>query len=100
MAGRGPTGCRRKARKSGASAARRNRRLFGSANGRFRTRGRRSHATVRGTTWAVIDKCAGTLTRVTEGTVAVRDVRKRRTRVLEAGESYLARSPKLRKRRR
>ena len=100
MAGRGPTGCRRRARKSGATAARRNRRLFGRAEGRFRTRGRNSHATVRGTAWSVLDKCAGTLTRVTEGTVAVRDLRKRRTRVLEAGESYLARSPKLRKRRR
>ncbi len=35
--------------------------LFGSGKGRFRTRGYRGAATVRGTDWNVQDTCAGTL---------------------------------------
>ncbi|MGH3131000.1 MAG: DUF11 domain-containing protein, partial [Gaiellaceae bacterium] len=45
------------------------RRLWGSGTGSFRTRGRHSAATVRGTTWLVEDRCEGTLTRVTSGSV-------------------------------
>ena len=52
------------------------RRLRGSAKGRFRTRGRHSAATVRGTKWTVADRCDGTLTTVTRGKVAVRDFRR------------------------
>jgi hypothetical protein len=40
-------------------AAVRHRRLFGRAHGRFRTRGRNSSATVRGTEWLTEDKCNG-----------------------------------------
>ena len=68
------------------------RRLRGSANGRFRTTGRNSSATVRGTIWEVIDRCDGTLTRVKRGRVVVRDFRLHRTVVVRAGHSYLARS--------
>ena len=60
--------------------------------GRFSTHGRNSVATVRGTTWATIDTCAGTRTRVREGTVAVRDRRRGKTVLVRAGQSYLARS--------
>jgi len=60
--------------------------------GRFSTHGRNSVATVRGTTWATIDTCAGTHTRVREGTVAVRDRRRGKTVLVRAGHSYLARS--------
>jgi hypothetical protein len=67
------------------------RRLRGTANGRFRTRGRNSSATVRGTTWEMIDRCDGTLTRVRRGRVAVRDFRRRKTVIVRAGKSYLAR---------
>jgi Ca2+-binding RTX toxin-like protein len=67
------------------------RRLFGRARGRFRTRGRFSSATVRGTEWTVIDRCDGTLTTVQSGTVVVRDRVKRRTVVLKSGQRYLAR---------
>jgi hypothetical protein len=67
------------------------RQLSANATGRFRTRGRHSSATVRGTVWSVSDRCDGTLTSVREGTVAVRDFRKRKTVVVSAGESYLAR---------
>ena len=37
--------------------------------GRFRSHGRHSHATVRGTRWLTVDRCDGTLTRVTNGSV-------------------------------
>jgi ferric-dicitrate binding protein FerR (iron transport regulator) len=48
-------------------------------------------ATVRGTKWRVQDRCDGTLTTVTRGVVAVRDFRLRRTILVTAGQSYLAR---------
>jgi hypothetical protein len=60
-------------------------------HGRFRTRASNSVITVRGTTWYVADRCDGTLTRVTSGSVSVRDLRRRRTVVVRAGHSYLAR---------
>jgi len=74
------------------SAGRTIRRLRGDAKGRFRTRGRYSSATVRGTIWTVIDRCDGTLTQVKRGTVAVRDLRRKKTIVVKAGKSYLARA--------
>jgi hypothetical protein len=55
------------------------RRLRANARGRFRTRGRHSAATVRDTVWSTIDRCDGTLTKVTRGRVAVRDFRRKRT---------------------
>jgi hypothetical protein len=46
-----------------ASAARKKRRrLFGRAHGRFRSRGRSSSATVKGTDWLTEDRCNGTVT--------------------------------------
>jgi hypothetical protein len=73
----------------------RKRRLWGRDHGgRFRTHGRNSHATVRGTRWVVGDSCAGTLTRVTSGSVVVRDRVRHKRLVLQAGERYLARPPR------
>jgi hypothetical protein len=69
------------------------RRLRANANGRFRTSGRNSSATVRGTKWGVIDSCAGTLTKVQRGTVVVRDFRRKKNIVVKAGRSYLAKAP-------
>ncbi len=69
------------------------RRLRGKARGRFRTRGRYSAATVRGTDWTVADRCDGTLTSVRTGVVVVRDFRKHRNVTVRAGHSYLARAP-------
>lgn len=89
-------GARSSAKRSSSRAqtARRSRRtirrLRGSGSGRFRTRGRYSSATVRGTDWTVSDRCDGTLTRVTRGRVAVRDFRRRKTVRVRAGKSYLA----------
>jgi hypothetical protein len=59
--------------------------------GRFRTRGRDSVATVRGTAWKVIDRCDGTVTRVTEGAVVVRDRHTGRRTLVRAGERHFAR---------
>jgi hypothetical protein len=60
-------------------------------HGRFRTRASNSVITVRGTTWYVADRCDGTLTRVTSGSVSVRDLHRHRTVVVRAGHNYLAR---------
>jgi hypothetical protein len=68
------------------------RRLWGSGKGRFETRGRYSSATVRGTRWLVIDRCDGTLTRVRQGIVLVQDFKRRRSILVRAGRSYLARA--------
>ena len=69
------------------------RRLWGSdSKGKFRTRGGNSVATVRGTAWYVEDRCDGTLTRVSEGSVSVFDRGRHRTVLVRAGHSYLARS--------
>ena len=66
--------------------------LWGSDDhGRFQTRGRGSVATVRGTRWLTQDTCAGTLTRVVAGAVAVRDLRGGRTIVVTRGHQHLAR---------
>ena len=66
--------------------------LWGSGKGRFRTDGKYSSATVRGTIWLVQDRCDGTLTTVKRGTVAVRDFKRKRTVSVKAGHSYLARA--------
>ncbi len=88
---------RAKARAANASVTatasrRKRRRLFGSDHGgRFRTHGRHSQATVRGTRWMVEDRCDGTLTRVSEGAVLVKDFTKSKRVLVKAGHSYLAR---------
>jgi virginiamycin B lyase len=75
-------------------AARRGRALFSSVHGRFRTRGRNSAATARGTAYLVKDTCAGTLTSVTRGTVQVRDFNTHRAVLVKAHHEYLARAPR------
>jgi hypothetical protein len=69
------------------------RRLWGSGSGNFRTRGRYSSATVRGTIWLTEDYCNGTLVRVRQGIVAVRDLVKKRSVLVQAGKSYFAEAP-------
>jgi hypothetical protein len=66
--------------------------LWGNGKGRFRTKGRYSSATVRGTIWLTADRCDGTLTTVRRGTVRVRDLRRHKTVTVKAGHSYLARA--------
>jgi streptogramin lyase len=92
LAGRRPASCGN-ARVAAVSAKRkRPRGVWGSdRHGRFRTRGSNSVATVRGTRWYVEERCDGTFTKVTSGSVVVRDLAKRRDVVVRAGRSYLAR---------
>jgi hypothetical protein len=80
------------ARAAAAATRRPPRSLWGhDSHGHFRTRASNSVITVRGTTWFVSDRCDGTLTRVTRGSVAVRDLHTGRTVVLHAGQHHLAR---------
>ena len=65
--------------------------LWGNGKGKFRTSGKYSSATVRGTIWLVQDRCEGTLTKVRRGTVRVRDFKRKKTVTVKAGHSYLAR---------
>jgi hypothetical protein len=84
--------CPRPSTRAHTAAKRRKatRRLWGDdKGGRFRTRGRTSVATVRGTRWLTEDTCAGTLTRVVEGAVDVRDLRRGVIRRVRAGEQLL-----------
>jgi streptogramin lyase len=84
---------RRGSASAAASKRKRVRKLWGRDHGgRFRSHGRHSHATVRGTRWLTVDRCDGTLTRVTNGSVAVRDFARHRTVVVRAGHSYVAKS--------
>ena len=66
--------------------------LWGNGKGKFRTDGKYSSATVRGTIWLTQDRCDGTLTRVKRGIVSVRDFKRRKTVSVKAGHSYLARA--------
>jgi hypothetical protein len=93
LRGRLPS-CRSGAARAAATAAKRPPRvLWGhDSHGRFRTRGSNAVITVRGTTWYVADRCDGTLTRVTQGSVAVRDLHRHRTVVVTAGHRYLAKA--------
>ena len=69
------------------------RHVWGSDNGgRFRTRGRNSSATVRGTYWLTKDTCSGTTTVVKEGSVTVSDFTKHKHVIVKAGHRYTARA--------
>jgi hypothetical protein len=89
-----PLTCKGTTRAKTTAAARkvRSRKLWGSGKGRFRTRGRNSSATVRGTTWLQKDTCTTTTTSVKQGVVSVRDFVKRKTVTVKAGRRYVARS--------
>jgi dipeptidyl aminopeptidase/acylaminoacyl peptidase len=64
--------------------------LWGNGTGNYITTGRYAAATVRGTVWLTQDTCNGTLIRVQSGTVSVFDKVKKRTVIVRAGKSYLA----------
>jgi hypothetical protein len=93
LRGAGPECGRATARAAATSRKKKRKRraLWGrDSGGSFRTRGGNSVATVRGTSWYVEDRCDGTLTRVSQGSVSVRDLVRHRTVVVRAGHSYLA----------
>ena len=75
----------------GAAGKAKKRHLRADGKGSFRTKGKYSSATVRGTKWLVEDGCSGTLTRVAPGTVTVRHQVRHETVILKAGKSYRAR---------
>jgi hypothetical protein len=78
-----------------ASTAKPMRRLWSrDKGGKFRTHGRNSVATVRGTLWSTTDTCAGTRTTVRKGAVSIRDLRRGKTVLVRAGHRYMARSPR------
>ena len=69
------------------------RKLWGSGKGNFKTSGNYGSASVRGTTWLVVDRCdSSTLFKVREGTVWVNDFVKGTTVVLTQGEQYVAKA--------
>jgi hypothetical protein len=69
------------------------RRLWGKdRHGKFRTRGRRAQATVRGTNWLTEDRCDGTRFVVKEGAIGVKANGSRKSKLLHAGQSLLVRA--------
>ena len=74
--------------------------LHGSAHGKFRTKGRYSAATIRGTIWTIADRCDGTLVHAIKDVVTVDDFVRHKTIALHPGHSYLALAhpPKVKKR--
>ena len=89
-----PLKCQANSKGKVVSAAKRSRRLWGRGKGRFRTRGRHSSATVRGTAWLTKDSCNSTTTTVREGVVIVKDFGKRKNVRVKAPKSYTARARK------
>ena len=75
-----------------AAKKKKKRRLWGDGEGKFRTKGKHSAATVVGTKWLVEDRCNSTLTRVVRGRVSVRDFAKKKTVIVRAGKRYTARA--------
>ena len=74
-----------------AAAKPKTRKLWGDGKGKFRTKGKYSAATVRGTRWLVQDTCTSTKTSVRQGSVTVRDLIRNKNVVVRAGKSYTAR---------
>jgi hypothetical protein len=69
------------------------RRLWGSGKGNYSTSGSYGSATVRGTTWLVVDRCdSSTLFKVAEGTVWVDDFVKEKSLILTTGQQYIAKA--------
>ena len=73
--------------------------LHASAKGKFRTKGRYSAATIRGTIWTIADRCDGTLTHAIKDVVTINDFVLHKTIALHPGHSYLAlaHAPKVKK---
>ena len=73
-----------------AATKKRGLRVWGKARGRFRTSGRNGAATVRATEWLTSEQALGTLFRVREGVIQVREFATGRTVTLRAGQEFLA----------
>lgn len=86
--------CPKGKKATSAAAKKKSRKLWGDGKGSFRTAGKYSAATVRGTKWLVTDYCDRTVTKVTQGSVRVRDNVKKINKVVRKGKSYTARAKK------
>jgi len=75
---------RRRYRRSSAGASARR------SEGGIRVRARYSTVTAQNAAWTTVDRCDGTVTRVTRGSVVVRDLTRRSTKVLRTGDHYRA----------
>ncbi len=90
--------CERRGSPSGDVAASsrsggKGRKLWGSGKGNYKTSGSYGSATVRGTTWLVVDRCdSSTLIKVEEGIVSVRDFVKDKLLSVLAGGQYVAKA--------
>ncbi len=84
---------------SRADAARRRvvRYLEAKASGTFSVVGRDASGIERGTLWKTIDTCSSTEVRVRQGAVLVTDLVRRKTIVVKAGRSYIARDKRTRR---
>ena len=88
----GPVGpcTNKKGKKASASAVKKKRKLWGDSHGNFRTVGRSSSASTRGTKYLVTDTCAGTTTKVVRGKVLIRQFKDNTFHTVTAGHSYFA----------
>jgi hypothetical protein len=86
--------CKKKGKAGAAAKKPKTRKLWGDGKGKFRTKGQYGAATIRGTRWLTQDTCTTTVIKVTEGSVSVRDLVKRKTVVLRKGKTYIARARK------
>ena len=90
----GTLSCGKAGKASSARKKKKVRSLWGDGKGRFRTKGRRAAATVRGTKWFTQDTCTSTKITVKRGVVQVRDFVKRKNVTVRKGHSYVARKKK------
>jgi hypothetical protein len=65
--------------------------LTANISGTFATRGHYGAVTATNARWTITDRCDGTMTRDTGGSVLIKDVARSRLTVLHRGQSYLAR---------
>jgi hypothetical protein len=93
--------CKAPAKKATASAKRRvkslppSRSLWGKdSNKKFTTRANYLAAATRGTVWEVVDRCTGSLARVTKGRIVVTDFVHHKKITLKAGKSYFVKKKK------
>ena len=89
----GPCASNAKGATASAKKKRRSRHLWGDSHGNFRTVGKSSSASTRGTKWLTKDTCQGTITTVLRGKVLVRDFKTNGRHIVTAGHSFLAPLP-------
>ena len=82
--------CAKRVVQASGKTAKTVRRLWAKGNGKFRTRGQYASALIRGTDWLTADRCDGTLVQVREGVVTAFDLVLKKTVVVNAGQSYVA----------